>query len=92
MKLLVAFAKAPSTHWIPRLQAGGVDAEGFDAPTVDAEGVVQGLPAPQDGVVILVNARVAGAMVGSGRNDLYSLPQGAPQDGSPVGLDFLVKV
>lgn len=26
------------------------------------------------------------------RNDLYCLPQGAPQNGSPVGFDFLVKV
>ena len=26
------------------------------------------------------------------RNDLYVLPQGAPQDGSAVDLDFLVKV
>lgn len=91
-KLLVAFAQAPASHWIPRLIDGGVDAVYFDAPTVDADGVVQGLPAPQDGVAILVNARVAGAMKGSGRNDLFALPQGAAQDGSPVGLDFLVKV
>ena len=91
-KLLVAFAQAPASHWIPRLQAGGVNAVALEAPTVDDGGIVQGLPAPQDGVAILVNARVAGAMVGSGRNDLYSLPQGAPQDDSPVGLDFLVKV
>ena len=26
------------------------------------------------------------------RNDLYCLPQGAPQDGSPVDISFLVKV
>lgn len=92
MKLLVAFAAAPAAHWIPRLLAGGVDAVGIDAPTVDGDGVVQGLPAPQAGVIILVNARVAGAMQGSGRSDLFALPQGAAQDGSPVGLDFLVKV
>lgn len=91
-KLLVAFAQAPASHWLPRLIAGGVDAVHLEAPSVDADGVVQGLPAQQDGVFILVNARVAGAMKGSGRNDLLSLPQGAAQDGSPVGLDFLVKV
>ena len=92
MKLLVAFAAAPAAHWIPRLVAGGVDAVGVDAPTVDNDGVVQGLPAPQAGVSILVNARVAGAMAGAGRTDLLSLPQGATQDGSPIGLEFLVKV
>ena len=92
-KLLVAFAQAPASHWIPRLQDAGVNAVALEAPpTVDDGGIVQGLPAPQDGVAILVNARVAGAMKGSGRNDLFALPQGAAQDGSPVGLDFLVKV
>ncbi len=90
-KLLVAFAPAPASHWLPRLQSGGVDAVGVPAPTVDGD-VVQGLPAQQEGVCILVNARVAGVMKGAGRTDLYALPQGASQDGSPVGLDFLVKV
>jgi hypothetical protein len=91
MKLLVAFAPAPAAHWVPRLQAGGVDAVAIAPPTVGDDGVVAGLPAPQDGVLILVNARVAGAMKGV-RTDLVALPQGAAQDGSPVGLDFLVKV
>lgn len=91
MKLLVSFAEAPLSHWLPRLKAGGVDAVGVDAPTVEGD-VVQGLPAQQAGIGVLVNARVAGVMAGSGRNDLYALPQGAAQDGSPVGLDFLVKV
>lgn len=91
-KLLVAFAPAPAGHWVPRLQAGGVDATVINAPTVNDDGTVDGLPACEDGQLILVNARVASAMSGSGRTDLVALPQGAPQDGSPVGLDYLVKV
>ena len=92
MKLVVLFVAPAAAHWIPRLQAGGIDAVAGDAPTVDNDGVVAGLPAPQDGVALLVNARIASAMAGTGRNDLYALPQGAAQDGSPVGMDFLVKV
>jgi len=98
MKLLVAFANAPAAHWVPRLKAGGVDAEAIDPPTVTEDGVVEGLPAPRTGVRILVNARVAGVMrdarsVYEGvRDDLVALPQGAPQDGEPVDLDFLVTV
>ena len=91
-KLVVLFAAAPAAHWTPRFVAGGVDAVAGDVPTVTADGVVEGLASPQGGVVYLINARVAGAMAGSGRDDLYALPQGAPQDGSPVGLDYLVQV
>ena len=98
MKLLVAFGLAPAAHWVPRLKAGGVDAEAIDPPTVNEDGVVAGLPAPQSGVLILVNARVAGVMQGARaavegvRDDLVALPRGAQQDGTPVDLDFLVKV
>lgn len=90
--LVVLFAAAPAAHWVPRFQAGGVNVTVGDAPTVTPDGVVVGLPAPQDGVALLINARVAGAMSGSGRDDLFALPQGAPQDGTPIGLDFLVPV
>ena len=91
-KLVVLFAAAPAAHWAPRFVAGGVDAVVGTSPTVTADGVVEGLPAQQHGVAYLVNARVAGVMAGSGRSDLFSLPQGALQDGSPVKLDYLVQV
>ena len=92
MKVQVLFVKPAADHWIPRLLAGGVDAVAGTPPTVNADGSVLGLPAQQDGVFLLVNARVAQSMQGGGRTDLRTLPQGAAQDGTPIDLDFLVKV
>lgn len=93
--LLIAFTEAPYAHWAPRFAesfAGNVDR--IAVPNVDriGEGIVENLPDEHEGVALLVNARVAAALKGYVRNDLYCLPQGAPQDVSPVDIDFLVKV
>lgn len=93
--LLIAFTEAPYAHWAPRFANafdGNIDR--IQVPNVDriAEGIVENLPDEREGVAVLVNARVASALRGFARNDLYCLPQGAPQDGSAVDLDFLVKV
>ena len=95
--LLVAFAPPPAAHWVPRLQAGGVDVEVIPSPIVGDDNSVSGLPAQQDGVVILVNARVAAALKGQ-RTDLVALPQGAPQINDKddpaytVNMDYLLPV
>ena len=110
-KLLIAFVGPAYEHWAPRFDSafsGNVDR--IAVPTINEDQVVAGLPATEDGKVILVNARVAAALSASWRkrlvsecgnhvsaaatkrDDIYCLPQGAPQDGTPVGLDFLVKV
>lgn len=93
--LLIAFTDAPYAHWAPRFAnafAGNVDR--IRVPNVDGinDGIVEHLPDEREGVAILINARVAAALKGFARNDLYALPIGAPQDGSPVDIDFLVKV
>lgn len=93
--LLIAFVGPAYEHWAPRFnKAFGGNVDRIVVPNVDriSEGLVENLPDERNGVILLVNARVAQALKGFARNDLYCLPQGAPQDGSPVGLDFLVKV
>ena len=93
--LLIAFGDAPYAHWAPRFHAAfGGNVDRIQVPNVDRidEGVIDNLPDEREGVALLVNARVASALRGFARNDLYCLPQGAPQDGTPVDLDFLVKV
>lgn len=93
MKLVILFAAAPAAHWSPRFAAAGVNVEVAEKlPTVSADGSdVIGLPPCVDGVVYLVNARIAGLMTGQ-RADLRALPPGAPQNDSPVGLDYLIVV
>lgn len=54
---------------------------------VDEFGEVEGLPDPQDGVVLLVSGLVLAALRGSGRRDVLA-PGTGPQDGpvrSPEG-------
>ena len=93
--LLIAFADAPYAHWAPRFDnAFGGNVDRIRVPNVDriADGIIEHLPDEREGVAVLVNARVAAALKGFARNDLYCLPQGAPQDGSSIDIDFLVKV
>ena len=90
MKLVILFAAAAAEHWAPRFAAAGVNVSVAEKlPTVSPDGTdVVGLPPVMDGVVYLVNARIAGLLAGQ-RGDLRALPQGAPQDNAPVGLDYL---
>lgn len=93
MKLVILFAPAPMAHWAPRFAAAGVEVEVAEKlPAVSPDGTdVIGLPPCVDGTIYLVNARIAGMLAGQ-RNDLRALPQGAPQDGTPIGLDYLIVV
>lgn len=95
-KIVVLFVTPAANHWIPRLIAGSnLTVEAGTPPQVVNEDLT-GVPPVVDGTVYLVNARV-GAVFASHpaetrRNDIYVLPVGAPQDDSPVGLDYLVKI
>ncbi len=95
-KIVVLFVTPAANHWVPRLAAGTqLEVEAGTPPTVVGEDLTN-IPPQLEGVIYLVNARV-GAVFASHpaetrRNDVYVLPVGAPQDDSPVGLDFLVKI
>lgn len=93
--LLIAFGDAPYAHWAPRFHAAfGGNVDRIQVPNIDQinEGIIENLPDGRQGVALLVNARVGAALKGFARNDLYVLPQCAPQDGTPVDINFLVKV
>ena len=95
-KIVVLFVTPAANHWVPRLAAGTqLEVEAGTPPKVVGEDLTN-VPPVVEGVVYLVNARV-GAIFASHptetrRYDIYVLPVGAPQDDSPVGLDFLVKI
>ena len=88
----VMMGAAPAKVYAEKLQAGGVAAS-VGNPILVQDGVVQGLPAHQDGVQFLVSAPVADALSGSGRTDLWRLPMDASSNApASFGLDYLIKV
>ena len=94
-KIVVLFVKPAADHWVPRLAAGSkLEVEAGTPPTVVGEDLTN-VPPQLEGTIYLVNARVGTIFASHGfnkRQDIYVLPIGAPQDGTPVGLDFLVKI
>ena len=94
-KVVVLFVEPATNHWVPRLAAGTrLEVEAGTPPTIVGEDLTN-IPPQLEGVVYLVNARVGSIFASHGvnkRDDIYVLPVGAPQDNTPVGLDFLVKI
>lgn len=92
MKLVALFSAGAASAIVPRLIAGGIDASAStNATPVAKDGVVTGMPDPQQDTKFLVSAGVADALRGT-RDDLVRLPQDHPQDGSPITWDILLPV
>ncbi len=95
-KIVVLFTTPAGNHWAPRLRAGspGLTVEVAPPPRI-IEGDLDQVPKIDKGTVYLVNAAVGSIFASHGankRDDIYVLPIGAPQNDTPVGLDFLVKI
>lgn len=95
-KIVVLFTTPAANHWVPRLRAGspGLTVEVAPPPQI-IEGDLDQVPKAVKGTVYLVSAMVGSIFASHGttkRDDIYVLPVGAPQDNTPVGLDFLVKI
>lgn len=90
--LKVMMNQAPAKNYADRLIKGGVDAViGF--PLNAENGVVDGLPAEQDGVEYLVSRPAATALKGAKRGDIWALPPDASQNApAAFGYDYLEKV
>lgn len=83
---------APAGVYASKLNAGGVTAS-VGTPCLVQGGVVQGLPAQQEGIQYLVSAVVADALAGSGRSDLWRLPPDASSNAPEAfGMDYLIQV